>query len=194
MEGGLCRLDRRRLERARRFHRLGRTGPAAPDQCRVPGDVACRRDGVRARPLADHGGSRCACRARRRGAQADLSAQARLRRVDGDDAAHRAAGGLGPLRAAHQGRATPGWHLPHHRPKNLHHLRRARSHRQHRAFRAGATARRAARHPGDLAVSRSEISGQSRRHARGEERRALPFGRAQARNPRLADLHHGVRG
>ena len=42
-------------------------------------------------------------------------------------------------------------------------------------------------------VPRPEISAQCRRLARRAQRRARAFDRAQARHPRLADLHHGVR-
>ena len=44
-----------------------------------------------------------------------------------------------------------------------------------------------------LAVPGAEIPGQCRRLARRAQRRARAFGRAQARHPRLADLHHGLR-
>ena len=43
-----------------------------------------------------------------------------------------------------------------------------------------------------LAVPRAEIPGQRRRHARRAQRRARAFDRAQDGHPRLADLHHGV--
>ena len=46
---------------------------------------------------------------------------------------------------------------------------------------------------GHLAVPGAEVLRQRRRLARRAQRRALPFGRAQARHPRLADLHDGVR-
>ena len=99
---------------------------------------------------------------RHRRAQEDLSAQARLRRMDGHDAAHRAAGRLRRRRAAHQGGARRRRQLPHHRAEDLHHLRRARPHRQHHPFRAGAAARRAAGHQGHLAVPGAEVPGRTR--------------------------------
>ena len=74
-------------------------------------------------------------------------------------------------------------HLPHHRAEDLHHLRRARSDRQHRAFRAGAAPRRAARQPGHLALPGAEIPGERGRLARRAQRRARAFDRAQARHP-----------
>ena len=56
--------------------------------------------------------------------------------------------------------------LSHLRPEDLHHLRRARHGRQHRPSRAGAPARRAARHARPLAVPRAEIPRQAGRLAR----------------------------
>ena len=123
-------------------------------------------------------------------AQAHLSGKARVRRMDGHDAAHRAAGRLRRRRAAHARRARRRRHLSPQGTEDLHHLRRARSHRQHHSFRAGAAARCAARHARHFAVSGAEISAQCRRLARRAQRHSRPFGRAQARHPRLADLHH----
>ena len=85
-----------------------------------------------------------------------------------------------------------GRDLSHHRPEDLHHLRRTRHGRQHRPSRAGAIARRAARHARHLAVPGAEIPRQAGRLARGPQRRALRLDRAQARHPRLADLRHGL--
>ena len=48
--------------------------------------------------------------------------------------------------------------LPHHRPEDLHHLRRPRPHRQHRPPGAGPHPRRAAGHQGHLAASSSPSS------------------------------------
>ena len=83
--------------------------------------------------------------------------------------------------------------LPHHRAENLHHLWRARPHRQHHSLRAGAAARRAAGNAGHLALPGAEIPAQRRRLARSAQRRARPFDRAQARHSCLAHLHHGLR-
>jgi hypothetical protein len=81
--------------------------------------------------------------------------------------------------------------LSHHRPEDLHHLRRARSHRQHRPPRAGAPARCAARHRGiSLFLVPKFLSTPTARSARND---VAAFDRAQARHPRLADLHHGLR-
>ena len=76
--------------------------------------------------------------------------------------------------------------------EDLHHLRRARPDRQHHPFRAGAAARCAARHARAFRCSWCRSSGQRRRLARRAQRRARAFDRAQARHPRLADLHHGL--
>ena len=84
-------------------------------------------------------------------------------------------------------------HLSPQGPEDLHHLRRARFHRQHHPFRAGAVARCAARHARHFAVPGAEISAQRRRLARRAQRHSRPFGRAQARHPRLADLHDDPR-
>ena len=71
---------------------------------------------------------------------------------------------LAALRArAERGRRR---HLPHLRPEDLHHLWRARSHRQHRPSGAGAAARCAGRHARHLAVPGAEIPGQRGRLAR----------------------------
>ena len=174
--------------------RIRRPGPAACAQRRLHRDVELRVDGLRHRAGADHGRGRGARRLRHATTlKRDLSAEARLRRMDGHDAAHRAAGRLRRRRAAHQGRARRRRQLSHHRAEDLHHLWRARPHRQHHPSRAGAAARCAARQRGHLALSRAEVPGQRRRLARRAQRRARPFDRAQARHPCLADLHHGVR-
>ena len=75
LEGGLHRLGRRRLERARRARRLRRPGAAARGQRRLRRDVEFGLDGLRHRPGADHGGDRRAARLRHRRPQAALSAQ-----------------------------------------------------------------------------------------------------------------------
>ena len=68
---------------------------------------------------------------------------------------------VGALRTKAE-RASDGT-LSHHRPEDLHHLWRARPHRQHHPFRAGAAARCAARHQGHLAVPDSEIPARTAR-------------------------------
>ena len=79
------------------------------------------------------------------------------------------------------------------RAEDLHHLRRARLHRQHHPPGARAHARRARRRQGHLAVPRAEVPGQRRRLARRAQRRALRVARAQARHPREPDRGAGVR-
>ena len=137
---GLSGLGTGRLERACRPSAMGRAGSAAGGERRLHRDVEFGGDGLRPRPAAHHGRRRCARDARQRGAQACLSAEARLRRMDGHHAAHGAAGGLRCGRPAHARRADRRWQLPHRRPEDLHYLRRARPHREHHSFRAGASA------------------------------------------------------
>ncbi len=126
-------------------------------------------------------------RLRQRRSQAALSRQAHHRRVDGHDATYRTASRLRRRRVAYPRDARRRRHLSHHRLEDLHHLWRARPHRQHHSFRSCPPARRAARHQGHLAVPHSEIPGG--RHA---QRRACAVGRAQARHPCVANLHHGL--
>ena len=82
---------------------------------------------------------------------------------------------LGALRT----RAVPAnerWGaLPHHRPEDLHHLRRPRLHREHRPPGAGAHPRRAAGQPRHLAVPRAEIPARRRRQPGRAQRSALPL-------------------
>ena len=83
--------------------------------------------------------------------------------------------------------------LPGHRPEDLHHLRRARHGRQHRAPGAGAHARRAGRRARHLAVHRAEVPGRRRRQAGQAQRPALRVAGAQARHPCQPDLRDVVR-
>ena len=55
LERGLSRLVRRRLERPCLAGRMGRSGTAANRQRRLHRNVERRLDGVRPRPVADHG-------------------------------------------------------------------------------------------------------------------------------------------
>ncbi len=137
LEGDLSALGGRRLERHRRPRRMGRTGPARPRADGRPGNLERRQPGFRRRPDAD----------RRRGPgsrlptpttdlQAALPAEDRVRRVDGDDEPDRAAGRLRSRRPDDPRRAGSRRQLPHFRPEDLHHLRRARSDREHRPSRA----------------------------------------------------------
>ena len=182
------RLGRGRMERPRLTVRLGRPGSAAGAERSLHRDVELGVHGLWHRAGADDGGDRRAACLRQRDTQEAVSRQARQRRMDGHDAAHRAAGRLRCRRAAQQGRARRRRDLPHHGFENIHYLRRARSHRQHHSLRAGAAARCTARHQRDFAFPDPED------HAgRLAQRRARAFGRAQARHSCLTDLHHGLR-
>ncbi len=192
LEGHVQALVRGRLERARRSRGFRRAGPADDDVGGSARNVELRLHGLRRRADADHGRGRGDRQARLRRAQGDLSGKARHRRVDGHDEPDRAAGRLRPRRAAHPRRAGGRRHLPHLRPEDIHHLRRARLHRQHRAPGAGAPARRTARNARHLAVPGAEVPAERRRHARRAQRSVLCLARGEARHPRLADLRHGL--
>ena len=95
-------IGRPGLERAGGAGAMGRPGAAASPQRGLPRNV--ERPAWRSHWAApDHGGRRSARASRQRRTQAHLSAQARLRRMDGHDAAHRATGRLRRGCAAHQG-------------------------------------------------------------------------------------------
>ena len=68
------------------------------------------------------------------------------------------AGRLRRRRAAHAGRARRRWLVSHQGTKNLHHLRRARPHRQHHPLRARAAARFSTGHARHFAVPGAQIS------------------------------------
>jgi acyl-CoA dehydrogenase len=103
---GLSRLDGRRLERPDGGPAAGRPGAARADPGRLLGNLERRQSGLRAGPAAHRRRHRCARRPWRRAASARLSAQARLRRVDGHHEPDRAAGRLRSVRPAHAGRAA----------------------------------------------------------------------------------------
>ena len=156
---------------------IRRPGPAACSltaACIEMWNSACMAFGLG--PLLTMGAIEALDRARLDGAEGDLSRQARLRRMDRHDEPDRAAGRLRPRRPATARRAGRRRHLPHHRPEDLHHLRRARPDRQHRPSGAGAPARRAARHARHLAVPGAEVPRRRRRHARRAQRRASARG------------------
>ena len=85
---------------------MGWPGAPARIECRLHRDVELRLDGVRHRPSLDHGRRGSIGELRHGGTQADVFAQARVRRMDGHDAAHRAAGRLRRRRAADQSGAS----------------------------------------------------------------------------------------
>ena len=128
---------------------------------------------------------------RDRHAQAHLFAEDGCRRMDRHDESHRAAGRIRPRRDPHEGGAAGRRHLQALRQQDLHHLRRARLHRQHRPPGARAHARRAAGHQGPVAVRGAEGPGESGWQPRQPQRRALRLARAQARHPR--EPHRGAR-
>ena len=162
LEGTLPALDRGRLERAVGAGRIWRPGAADDARRRRARNVEFRLDGLRHRPDADHGRGRGDREARFRGVEAQISRKARVRRMDGHDEPDRAAGRLRSRRAADARRAGRRRHLPHLRPEDIHHLWRARFHRQHRASGAGAAAGRAGRHARHVAVPGAEIPARTR--------------------------------
>ena len=120
-------------------------------------------------------------------AQGNVPAEDGGRHVDRHDEPHRAAGRVRPRRRAHARGAAGRRHVQAVRPEDLHHLRRARLHREHHPPGAGAHAGCAGRREGHLAVRRAQVPGQRRWHARRAQRRALRVDRAQARHPREPD-------
>ena len=142
-----------------------RPGPAARDQRRLHRNLERVEHRLRPLPAADALRDRGARRPWQRRIEEDLSGETRVRPMDRHHAAHRAAGRLRRRRAAHPRRARARRQLPHQGHENLHHLWRTRHDRQHRAFRARATARCARGHQGHFAVPDSEIPGQCRRLA-----------------------------
>ena len=173
--------------------RVRRPGPAAARRHRGRGDVALGEPRVRPVPAADAGRDRGDRAARLADAQGHVPAEDGRRHVDRHDEPHRAAGGLRPRGRAHARRAAGRRHVQALRPEDLHHLRRARLHREHHSPRARAHAGRAGGRQGHLAVRRAEVPGQRRRLARRAQRRALRVDRAQARHPREPDRGAGVR-
>ena len=190
LEGALPALDRRRLERAVRAGRAWRPGPAGHARHRGARNVEFRRDGVRHRTDADHGRGRGDRQARQRRAEVDLSAEARLGRVDGHDEPHRAAGRLRSQRARSRAPSRPATaryrifgtkifitYGEHDFTDNIVHL---------------VLARLPDAPPGTRGLSLflvPEIPGRCGWQPRRAQRRVLRRHRAQARHPRLADLH-----
>lgn len=173
--GGLSRcvprLRRRRLADAGARRRLRRPGAAASARRRAAGDARggepCVADVAGAH--ARRGG--VPARARRRAPEARRAAEDREWRVADDDVHHRATGGQRSRPAAHAGSAGPGRRrLPDQRQQAVHHRRRARSDRQHRAPRARAAARCAGGNEGAVAVCRAEVA---RRAGRPRAQRRL---------------------
>ncbi len=86
--------------------------------------------------------------------------------LDRHDEPDRAAGGFGPRAGAHPCRAAGRRHVSRLRPEDLHHVRRSRSRREHRAPRAGPHAERARGRQGDFALHRAEGHVRGGWHAR----------------------------
>ena len=180
-------IRRRRLELAAVRSRVRRPGHAVAACRHGAGDVAGGQHGLRPGAAAEPGRDRRHPSSRLGRAEGRLSAQDDLRRMDRHHEPHRAAGGLGS-RPAQEPRGQERRPLPGHRPEDLHHLRRARPDREHRAPGAGAHARCAGRRARHLAVHRAEVPGRRRRQARQAQRPALRVARAQARHPCQPDL------
>ena len=132
LQGGLSQVRRGRLARPAVPRGLGRPGPAVHGRDRGLGDVEQRQSGVLPVPDPDPGGRRAAAAPRQRRAAGTLPAEAGQRRVDRHDVPDRAAGRLRRRRAPDP-RAARGRSLPDPRHQDLHHLRRARSHRRTRS-------------------------------------------------------------
>ena len=129
--------------------RMGRPGPAARRQRRLHRDVELRLDGVRDRPDAHHG------RGRMRSpptASEELKATYLPKLVSGEWMGTmqltepQAGSDVGALRTSAERAADGSYRITG--QQDLHHLRRARPHRQHHPFRARAGGRRAAGHQG----------------------------------------------
>ena len=173
--------------------RVRRTGPAQGRRCAVHGDAAVGEPVVRAVSAADRRRHRGAADGRQRRAEVDLHPSPDRRQLDRDDEPHRAAGRVRPRAGAHAGGAAGRRHVPPVRPEDLHHLRRARPRREHRAPRARAHAGRARGRQGHLALHRAEVPVRRRGQAGQAQRRVLRVDRAQARHQREPDLRAAVR-
>ena len=101
--------------------------------------------------------------------------------------------GSRPGAGAHPRRAAARRHLQDLRHQDLHHLRRARHGREHRAPGAGPRHRRARRRQGHQPVRGAEVHGRQGRLAGRAQRRALREHRAQAGHQGLADGGAAVR-
>ena len=121
------------------------------------GDVAFVEPRVQPVPDADAGrdrGDRAS--AAREALKQQVPAEHGRRHVDRHDEPHRAAGGLRPRGRAHEGGAAGRRHVQALRPEDLHHLRRARLHREHHPPGARAHAGRARGRQGHLALRRAQ--------------------------------------
>ena len=191
-QGSLQAVRRRRLERPAAGSRVGRAGPAQTCLHAGDRDGDLGQHGVLALPAAHAGRDRGAAALRQRPAEEDLPRQDGVGRLDGDDEPDRAAGRLRPRAAALQGGEGRG-SLPHQRPEDLHHLRRARHDGEHCASRARAHARCASGGQGDLALRGAQVHGEAGRLARRAQYGCMCLDRAQARHSCEPDGGDGVR-
>ncbi len=178
VEPGLHRHDARELQarlQAIRAHRLRRGAVRSRvRRRRLPvghgdrhaGDAHERQHGAVAVPSADPGCDRGRLAPRVRRAPPHVPAEDAHRRMAGHDEPHRTASRQRRRRRTHQGRAVRRRLVAHQRPEDLHHLRRARPRREHRAPGAGPHARLVTGHQGDLDVPRPQVPGRARRFAR----------------------------
>ena len=164
------RLRRRRLPPSRRAgHR---------------GDVHRRLHVMVAVPAAHPGRHQPAGRPRNRRAEGPLPAADGHRRLDWHHEPHGASGRIRPRSGNRPRPAAARRLLPAARHQDLHHLRRARPRRQHRAPGAGPHSRRTGGHQGDQLLPSAQAPARRRRIGRRPQRRALRVDRAQAGNSR----------
>ena len=175
LQGRLPAVLRQRLERSHQVDGVRRPGPAAAPRHRGRGDVALVEPRVQPVPDADAGRDRGDRASRLAEAQGALSPEDGRRHVDRHDEPHRAAGGLGPRGRAHARRSAGRRHVQALRPEDLHHLRRARLHREHHPPGARAHAGCAGRRQGHLAFRRAEVPGQRRRQPRARATTSSAF-------------------
>ena len=144
-------------------------------------------------PLLSDGATEALLDCRLRRAEGDLPGEAGQWPMDRHHEPDGAAGRQRPGDGAKPRRAAGRWHLQGLRHQDLHHVRRARHGREHRAPRAGARRRRAGRRQGHQLVRRAEVHGRQRRRDWRAQRRALRQHRAQARHQGLAHGGAAVR-
>jgi len=171
---------------------MGRAGSAEAGSDRGRGDADLVEHVVFAVPAAHAGGDPRARAVRLGRAEGLLSSQDGAGHLDRHHEPDRAAGRLGPRLGANA-RRSRGRPLPHFRAEDLHHLRRARPCREHRAPGARAHPGRARGNQGHLAFPGAEVPAEARRLAGRAQQRALRVARAQARHPRQPDGGDGVR-
>ena len=163
---GLRAIRRERLGRPHRAGGVRRTGDAAGARRRGQGNARFGESLVGQLSAAVARRDRSAAAARRGLAARSVPETDRRRPLDRHDVPDRAALRHRSRPAEDQGRTRRRRQLPHQRHEDLHHRRRARFHREHRASRARATARCAGRRERHLAVHRAEVQGRPRRQAR----------------------------